>query len=64
MKENKLCPLCKSDRYFILNKIETYKIIKNYSSNIKVKHFFEDLKAIKKLECECCGIVFFDHIVE
>lgn len=64
MKKNEVCPLCKSEKYFILDKIEVSKIINEYRSNIKVKHFFWNLEYIKRLECSDCWLMFFDYIVE
>lgn len=64
MKKNEVCPLCKSPKYFVLESIETQKILNEYKSNTPVKHFFWDLKNIKRLECLDCWLIFFDNIIE
>ncbi|MFA5747962.1 MAG: class I SAM-dependent methyltransferase [Candidatus Absconditabacterales bacterium] len=64
MKKNECCPLCNSKKYFMLERINVSKIIKEYSSKIKVRHFFGELKEIKRLECIDCGLIFFDYIIE
>lgn len=53
------CPLCKSNRYIIKEKIATEVLVRDYMGLIDVSDHFEGIKEISVNECVNCRLVYF-----
>ncbi len=53
------CPLCKSNRYIIKQKIPTEVLVRDYMGLIDVSDHFEGIKEISVNECVDCRLVYF-----
>lgn len=56
---NLLCPLCKSNRIFTIESIETNKLFCAYNENFDIKYLFGE-KIIFYCRCESCKLLFFN----